>query len=266
MTNLVLAISHNMIINKILCALDHSPASIASLGFASKLAKHHNATIDVIHVFSSELKRKEPYKEKEKNALIGLLKKHGFNYDINFIDGDVVESIIAISPNYDLIVMGIRGSHHSSKFYGSTAAQITQTVDSPVFLIPERDIDIHFKKIVFASDFKDFKEDDKFEALRDLAHKDDAELHLLHISPMGKILDEEEGNEALELHEIFSDINHAFFSIENEDIVEGIKEHIKKYAPQLLAIMPRRVTRLASTISQAIINTEYDIPIFSFHA
>ncbi|QSE96620.1 universal stress protein [Fulvivirga lutea] len=253
-----------MKIEKIICAVDASNSSKQALAFANKLATKFSAQLSVVHIFPAELRMKNEFKEhviEEINTwLNGLLKS-----PIIHLDGIISEELQKLSKSNDLLVMGLRGSNHSSRYYGSNAAQVIQTASCPVFLIPDAETDFHFKKIVFASDFKDIVRDENLEALRDLADHQKAELHLLHVSG-NTVLDTEEGDEAIELHAIFKDINHAFFVVEEQDIVKGIQKHIKDNKIDLLAIMPRKTTKLAHTLSQAIINETESIPIFSFHA
>ncbi len=250
----------------ILCAIDKSKSSVCALQFALNWAKKYDSKVEVVHVLEDEMRMKAEFKQAKRNEIIEFLKANNLPTEVKFIEGIIVESINSICPKYSLIVMGIRGANHSSKFYGSTAAQIIHTVRIPVFLIPERDVDIAFKKIGFASDFKDLKQHERFEFLRELVLNNDSELHLLHVSTSDDELEEPQAAEAGNLHKIFNDVNHGFFLIKNMDVVEGIKAHIKENSIDLLAIMPRKTTTLANTMSQAIVNSNYKLPIFSFHA
>lgn len=254
-----------MKIRKIICAVDKSSSSKHALKFAIQLANKYNGQLEIVHIFPLELRLREDYKNELINELEQSLDYFG-KKPIQYIQGIVSGEIEKLSKSSDIIVMGLRGENHTSNYYGSNAAQVIQTVNCPVFLIPDKTVDPTFAKITFATDFKDLKQEEKFEVLRDLAEVDDSELYLLHISSMGKILDQTEGEEAKELHDIFSDISHAFFVIEESDIIKGINDHIKEQKSDLLAIMPRKCTILSRTLSQAIIDEITTIPIFSFHA
>ena len=254
-----------MKIRKIICAVDKSASSKQALKFSIQLANKFNSELEVVHIFPLELRMREDYKLSLINELEHAIEYHN-QYPIKYIQGIVSTEIEKLSRHADVIVMGQKGEHHTTNYYGSNAAQVIQSVSCPVFLIPDKEVNPKFSKISFATDFKDLKREDRFEALRDIAGVDDSELFLLHVSSMGKILDQPEGEEAIELHEIFQDINHAFVVVENTDIVKGINQHIKNKRPDLLAIMPRKVTKLSTTLSQAIIDEVRDVPIFSFHA
>ncbi|MEQ8924777.1 MAG: universal stress protein [Fulvivirga sp.] len=253
-----------MKLKKILCAVDASSGAKQALAFANKLAAEFDAQITVVHVFSSELRMRNEFKNQVINEIKKLLNDE-LHSEITYVDGIISEEIEKLSKSHDLLVMGLRGSHHSSRYYGSNAAQVIQTAACPVFLIPDASVDFNFKKIAFSSDFKDIVREENLESLRDLADHLNAELHLLHVSG-NTVLDTEEGDEAIELHTIFEDINHAFFVVEETDIVKGIQRHMKDKGVDLLAIMPRKTTKLAHTLSQAIINETESMPIFSFHA
>lgn len=254
-----------MRIRNIICAVDKSASSKQALKFAIRLADKFKSQLEVIHIFPLELRMREDYKTSLMEELEHAIEYHN-QYPIKYIQGIVSTEIEKLSKRADIVVMGLKGEHHTSNYYGSNAAQVIQTVNCPVFLIPNKQINPTFPKITFATDFKDLKREERFEALRDIAGVDDSELYLLHVSSMGKILDQPEGEEAIDLHNIFNDINHAFVVVENSDIIKGINDHIKNHKPDLLAIMPRKTTKLSFTLSQAIIDDVNDIPIFSFHA
>lgn len=249
-----------MIIKKILCPVDESTSAQHALNFANQLAASHNAEVDVIHVFSAELRMKDDFKSEKQKQLENTLGNSDQN--ITYLEGFIPNVIIEQSKDYQLVVMGSKGAHHSSRYYGSNAAQVIQNSNCPVFLVPDKPTDTNFRKIAFAADFENIKEEDPFEVLRDLADEQDSDLHLLHVSSSGTL----DGDDAIELHEIFEDISHAFFVVKDDDIVNGINQHITEHQPQVLAIMPKKTTSLAHTLSQAIIDNANTIPIFSFHA
>lgn len=252
-----------MKINTILCPVDDSVSSKFALEFAQSFAEKHNATIKVIHVFNEEDLNTTTKEEIIENVKIALDQA---DLNIESRTGFIPDIVNDLSIDYDLLVMGIKGSKHASKLYASNAAQVIQMSSCPVFLIPERATGPAFRKIAFSADFKDLKEEERFEILRDLADEQDSELHILHVSSEGKELDSTEGDEAVQMHEIFEDINHAFFVIEDTDIVSGIEKHVVEKKVDLLAIMPRTTTRLSHSLTQAIIDRTENTPIFSFHA
>jgi len=252
-----------MKINTILCPVDDSISSKFALEFAQSFAEKHTSTVKVIHVFNDEdlnTKTKEEILESVRIALGQA------DLDIESRTGFIPDIVNDLSIDYDLLVMGIKGSKHASKLYASNAAQVIQMSTCPVFLIPERATDTAFRKIAFSADFKDLKQEERFEILRDLADEQDSELHILHVSSEGIELDSTEGEEAVQMHEIFEDINHAFFVIQDTDIVSGIEKHVVEKKVDLLAIMPRTTTRLSHSLTQAIIDRTENTPIFSFHA
>ncbi len=252
-----------MKINNILCPVDDSISSKYALEFAQSFAGKHNASVKVIHVFD-EQSLKDSTKEEIVDGIKSAL--HQPTLAIETTTGFIPDIVNDLSTDYDLLVMGIRGSNHTSQLYASNAAQVIQMSTCPVFLIPERQTEATFRKIAFSADFKDLKKEERFEILRDLADESDSELHILHVSSAGKELGSTEGDEAIEMLHIFEDINHAFFVIEEKDIVAGIEKHVVDKRIDLLAIMPRTTTRLSHSLTQAIIDRTQNTPIFSFHA
>lgn len=252
-----------MNINTILCPIDDSQSSKYALTFAQSFAKKHNASVKAIHIFSDD-----DLQDSQKSEALEEIKKvmEQPELSIKGYTGFIPDVVNDLSQDFDLLVMGMRGSNHSSELYASNAAQVIQMSTCPVFLIPERPTESSFRKIAFSADFKDLKQEERFEILADLAEEHDSELHILHVSAAGKQLDSPEGDEAIELHNIFEDINHAFFVIEDTDIVAGIERHVIEKNTDLLAIMPRTTTRLSHSLTQAIIDRTENTPIFSFHA
>jgi len=250
---------------KVLCAVDKSISAINAIKFAKVWAKHHQMEVKIIHSIQDQ-KLKPELIDNIKKELVEYMIKNQVNDPIEFVSGEICDVVNTMKNGYELVVMGKKGANHTNKYYGSNAAQVIQTIDLPVFLISDLPADISFRKILFITDFKDLEKEDNLDLIRDIALENDSELHLLHISEDGKIFDKEEVIEMREMHDTFSDINHAYFALEQKDIIGGIKEHVKTHNPSLLVIMPRRTTRLSSTLSQAIVDTDLNLPIFSIHA
>ncbi|MTI39462.1 universal stress protein [Fulvivirga lutimaris] len=250
---------------KILCAIDKSASALNAYYFAEAWAARHHMQVNIIHSIGSERLKPEIINAAKKE-MIDFTIKNNIDLPVQFVNGEICDVVNELKYDFDLVVMGKKGENHTNKYYGSNAAQVMQTIDLPVFLISEAPTDITFKQILFITDFKDIDKEERLEFIRELALENDSELHLLHISGDGRILNEEEMNEVREMHDIFNDVNHAYFALENEDIISGIKEHIKGHDPSLLVLIPRRTTRLSSTLSQAIVDTDINLPIFSIHA
>lgn len=250
---------------KILCAIDKSVAALNAVRFAKSWGEAHGMKVHIIHSVGDERLKPEIINAK-KRAMLEFAAKNDIHDPIEFMSGEICDVVNQLKYDFDLVVMGKKGENHTNKYYGSNAAQVIQTVDRPVFLICEVPADITFKIILFITDFKDIDKEENLDLIRDLAMENDSELHLLHISADGNILSNEEIKEMREMHNLFNDVNHAYFAFESNDIIKGIKEHIKTHQPSLLVLIPRRTTRLSSTLSQAIVDTDFNLPIFSIHA
>lgn len=250
---------------KLLCAVDKSVSALNAIWFAKAWAERHQMTVNIIHSVGNE-KLKPEIINTAKREMVEFMAQNNITDPVEFVSGEVCDVVNELKYDYNLIVMGKKGANHTNKYYGSNAAQVIQTIDLPVFLICETPSDIAFKKILFITDFKDIEKEENLDTIRDLAMENDSELHLLHISGDGRTLSKQEITEVRELHDIFEDVNHAYFALESDDIIKGIKEHIKIHNPSLLVLIPRRTTRLSSTLSQAIVDTDISLPIFSIHA
>lgn len=112
---------------KILVCIDGSDRSIEAAGIAARMAKVHNATLTLLHVFqlpslrepfpgapSYALPLLDRYERDIKQAVVErtlpIIKEVGYSYDLLEEVGDPAEVIsrIADSRDYDLIVMGSR--------------------------------------------------------------------------------------------------------------------------------------------------------------
>ena len=238
---------------QILCAVDESSNSKHALKFAQAFAKSHHATLRVIHVSNHP----------DGDKLSKFLEYPG---GIEILPGDVAQVIRDCSQEADLLILGRKGRDATQEFYGRVATAAIRQAGCPVVLIPDRRVDVTYEKLVFATDFKNLKNADQLEILRDLAAENDSILHLVHIAENDQVLDDDETDEAMELHDVFSDIDHAFFVVNDPDIVAGLRAHIKAHKPDLLAIMVRNRHTDTETLGTALIQSEVDIPIFAFHA
>ena len=262
--------------HKILVPVDFSSCSINALTLASNFAKDQGLSLTVLNVFSlaNAPSGFDSNTEKElMNSLYELedkicsLKEIDHQFEVEF--GLAADVVIDKSTEYDLVIMGTRGKHDViDKLIGSVSLRIIENAEVPVLVIPATVSAISFDKIVFAADFKKIKHMSVLDNLRELAMAYDSELHLLNVNESPEYITEEQGEEALALHQFFMDVNHAFFFSRNKDIEEGILTYIHEKNINILALMPRRHSFLKSLFHRS--TTEdmamhLNSALFTFH-
>ncbi len=212
-------------INRILFPTDMSPEADQALGYALALARAYDATLVVCYcATSAEVVGEKSYmggatirgaeisyalsrgrvKELFEGSLLKFLDPIAFvnlNWEALVIEGgDAGEAIVqtASEQNIDLIVMRSRRRPHRAAVLGSTAESVCRTAPCPVLVThtDEREWvtptagQATLKRILVAYDFSDYSEVALNYALS-LAQEHQAELHLLHVLPRGRVTEPE---------------------------------------------------------------------------
>ncbi len=243
----------------VLVPIDFSPCSKNALKLAAEFALKNKLRLTIINIYSITSTQASPEAMIEKKLMENL---EGLKSEIPALPelkpifqvefGTAADVIIERSKNYDLIIMGTRGHHDAiDRLIGSVSLRVIEHVTTPVLVIPEELHEISFAKIVFAADFKKIEHMSHLDNLRELALAYDTELHLLNVNESPELITEEEGEEALELHNFFEDVNHAFFFSQNKDIEKGILDYIEAKNITVLALMPRKHAFLKSLFQRS---------------
>jgi nucleotide-binding universal stress UspA family protein len=110
---------------KIIAALDNSLAAMPVLKTARALGKLLGADVEAIHVDGNG------------NRIVRAATDIA-RVPLRFLDGDVVEAVIAAAEEHDvvLIVVGARGTPGSDHSLGTTALSLAERVRSPLVVVP----------------------------------------------------------------------------------------------------------------------------------
>ncbi|MEQ8573244.1 MAG: universal stress protein, partial [Fulvivirga sp.] len=187
--------------NKILCPVDFSSASLNAIEYALEIAKKFKSRLTLLHVFTEDDFNKALGQEakgktfKELLALANSKLKLLVNSiveetegqikcDFHIEMGDLIDKIkeVAYDENYDLVVMGTTGvSRVHGVFFGSNTEDTIDEIRKPILCVPNNANFKHFKKIVYASDFL---EEDKMaiQEVISFATMFDARIYVLHIN------------------------------------------------------------------------------------
>lgn len=157
---------------KIIVPIDFSNHSEYALKTAAKLAKKYNAEVLALHMLEMSdlmLTASEGLQYQKANFFIQLSEKK-FN---EFLNKDYLEGVkttpiikhfkvfseiddVAKKHHVDLIVMGSHGTNGFKEYFvGSNTERVVRNSDIPVLVVKNKETDINFETVVFASDFSE---------------------------------------------------------------------------------------------------------------
>ncbi|MTI40618.1 universal stress protein [Fulvivirga lutimaris] len=256
--------------NKILCPVDFSSASLNAIEYALEIAKKFNSRLSFLHVFTEKDFNKALGQEakgktfKELLALANSKLKLLVNSiveetegqikcDFHIEMGDLIDKIkeVAYDENYDLVVMGTTGvSRVQGIFFGSNTEDTIDEVRKPILCVPNSANFKHFKKIVYASDFL---EEDKMaiQEVISFATMFDARIYVLHIN----LSDSEKAYDKF-VEELKSFIQYNKITFVNksykDDVGSGINEYMQQENADLLVAFKRKRNIVESMFSKSI--------------
>jgi nucleotide-binding universal stress UspA family protein len=193
----------------ILVPTDFSSLSKIALQYAIKIANQINGSITLLHVVTItqpvRASMHDKIKELEEDLIIFAER------DLNKLSKEVCKSIKTNEPlrydvvrgssfieviqkeskrlKIDLIVMGTRGATGLKKtVVGSNTTSVIEFSQKPVLAVPDKGQFRGFKDVVYASDLKNLEKE--LRILMPFVTKFNATLHLLHITPTGKDVEE----------------------------------------------------------------------------
>lgn len=248
-------------VKTILYATDYSENSIAALKSAHLLAQKFNAKLIVMHVFDIPTSLASPvsvsYMNKVKRLLIenrtklkSFCSEHlGGGWEaanINIVlneDDSVWNGILdkAIKFDADIIVVGTKGASQVKEFLlGSTTKALIRKAPCTVLAVPETAKTVHFKKMVYATDFE---QADIFALQRviKIANKFDAHVRVVHITRQNEYSGEEQMewfkemlNEKVEYKKLDFDL------IFSDTIFEELVRYLEDSEADLLTMLERK--------------------------
>ena len=256
--------------NKILCPVDFSSASLNAIEYALEIAKKFKSRLTFLHVFTEEDFNKALGQEakgktfKELLALANSKLKLLVNSiveetegqikcDFHIEMGDLTDKIkeVAYDENYDLVVMGTTGvSRVHGEFFGSKSEDAIDEVRKPILCVPNTANFSQFKKIVYASDFL---EEDKMaiQEVISFATMFDARIYVLHIN----LSDSQKAyNKFVDELKSFIQYNKITFVNKNykDDVGSGINEYMLQENADLLVAFKRKRNIVESIFSKSI--------------
>ncbi|HEY8659504.1 MAG TPA: universal stress protein [Hanamia sp.] len=193
---------------------------------------------------------------KEKNSKIKKLVREGFALDI------IKE--MALENNVDVIVMGMKGKGKSSHTFGSTTTTIIRRTSVPVMVIPENAVYHSMNKITLASDFDAQTELKRYSLLHELAKRYNSEIQIVNVQKKELVLTP--GNEIgkTKTDVAFSDLNHKFYTIEEDNIEKGLNKFLENNPSDILAMVAHKhsyIERIFGNIHTTKMSYQINIPL-----
>lgn len=238
---------------KILFPTDFSKASNNAFAYASILAKELNAIIDIIHVYNIpfatsivlpdegademwEARRNSLYQkmdELEEMFPTSKVRIKKLKYGI-FIDTEI--SDFATKGKYDLIVMGMKGTHNRiEKIMGTVTTNLMMKAPCPVLAIPEEALYEGINDVAFATDLQpgdDLPIEKAFEFAEDFG----AELHFVYVDKLVRRPKEMMSKVGTDDDDIL-----AYTKVTNPSVVEGLESYLEKSPMDILSLyIPKR--------------------------
>ena len=274
----------------VLYATDYSQNSVAALQLSYLLAQKFKAKLIVMHVFDIPISLASPlsvsYMNKEKQLFVeNRSKLKTFcsehlgegreNANISFMveeDGSVWNGILekAIKFDADMIVVGTKGVSQVKKFIlGSTTKALIRKAPCSVLAVPEAAKAVHFKKMVYATDFE---QADIF-ALRRLvkiAKKFAAQVRVVHITTQKEYAGEEQMEWFKEMLKEKIDYKKLDFDlIISDTIFEELVRYLEDSEADLLVMLERKDNTLYQKYLQSDmvrkLVKDIKVPLLSFN-
>ncbi|SFN68427.1 universal stress protein [Salegentibacter flavus] len=230
----------------LLIPFDFSDVSMNALEYAMRFAARcEKATLNLLYISDSKM---EKDKEKElKSNFEELLRKYQgageppISY--HFRTGNFTDAIIDIhkSLDIDLVIMGTSGAEEGVESPVTRTSRFVLEADLPVLVVPVSNKYFKLDKILLALGEDVMHDTSTLNLLLDVSSRSKAEVDVLTVSrnpeSAGYSEADEKNENTLQYYLEMFYSHHSF--AENEDILKGIDDYIKKHDVDLLAIMPK---------------------------
>lgn len=258
--------------NRILCPIDFSDASLTALEYATRIAEKHGSSLKIVHVITSN-----EYNDKlvesgdeafqimraEIGAKLGAISLEindasEHDYDIctqEILYGDFTDRLVETieKENMSMVVMGTYGAKDVSEArMGSNTVKIMDKSKIPVLSIPANAVYHDFDRIVYGSELDD---DDKLmlKQVINFLIPYDSHLYLVHVTE-----NPEKDKEAYKNYteEIKSYINYKKLDVEefatHEDVGIALEHTLNIHDAHLLVLVHRSRNLLSNLFHRSL--------------
>ncbi|WP_338869527.1 universal stress protein [Spirosoma sp. SC4-14] len=268
---------------------DFSQSADHALAWAQLLARHYNATLQVMHVFSPLLPvvpppgmagplLATPESEAEANsrnqleALANQLRTDGFVVQTSWQTGNVDDQILAAAhhTNADLIVTG-RSDMHSflDRLAGTHASGVAKNAHCPVLIVPTTvpEGSVQLQTIAYATQLEG-DDDATIRAILELARDFKAKLDLIHVEA-------ENQPNVFDDNAVLTGLRHTFgtdafrlHTIKSRTVSGGLADFLEKHPIDLLVMTTRKRDFLDGLLKPSITSrmiTHTQLPTLIYH-
>jgi nucleotide-binding universal stress UspA family protein len=268
---------------KILVATDFSAAARNAGRYAAALAKELNTSLHLLHVYMEpapaidmpvvwadtvDAMQKEKTAELQSEAA-PLKETYGIPVSTDVELGFTGESIAtqAAKEGADLVVMGMKGGHHS-RFLGSNVVTAIRKVRTPVLVVPEGYAFTPIKRITFSTDFSETVSSKTLAPLLEAARTFGARVDLVHIQRDEQEMDTDEIAGKLHLQHVLAEVDHQFHTMVDDDVEEGIQSYTQNNPTDLLVMVAHRhslLERWLGTSHTKLMSYHTTVPLLVLH-
>ncbi len=249
-------------INRILVPTDFSNNARAAFEYSLEMAKTFNASVDVVHVYSDyvpEMPLADPtymmgqtvselkeallnFVDKEMESGEGTMTDKKIKVHSQLLNGAAAPSIIELSKDYDLVIMGTAGSQSFGEImFGSVSTNVSQKALCNVLMIPEGCSYKEIDNLLYACDF-DHKSFKHVGLIAETAKAFNSNVHLLFV----KTEDKERDNYNVDLRDIETvfktqapKLNMYSHIVEEVDVVEATNVYGRKYNADMVVVVTK---------------------------
>lgn len=241
----------------ILVPVDFSDASFNASNYASMLCNIFNSEVILVHAYKnpsgideipdSWLNQPEKELQDLKQDFINedveiLRKKYTIKIKGVAIEGMAVPTILKVAKEEDagLIVIGMKGKGKSKSVFGSTTVMVMRKSSVPVLVIPEKAEFNDILVITLASDFGAETELSNYSLLKQIALKNNAFIQIVNVRKKEAEFSPGEVSKKINTAFVFEDLKHEFYTINDDEVDEGIEDFLEDHPSDLLVMMARK--------------------------
>ncbi len=254
----------------ILVATDYSRAANNALAYAATLAHDMQAKLVLYNAFQlpppiavsllpEERKNRFIAENKARLASLALHTARRYNLTVNWsttvsdLDETLEEQVERASA--DLVILGVPRKVEGSLFFGSTITSLIRHAKFPLLAVPEDYVFTGLNRMLFACDYHLLASDNQLTLLQHIACTFNARLQVLHVEKEKEELavgayhgHEEYGAQmdsapaSIHLESLFTNIEHSYKYIGDNNVVHGIDRGISEYKADLLVMVPHKAS------------------------
>lgn len=251
----------------VLVPIDFSLESAASTEYAAGLAQAFDAKITLLHAVASPvtlstihtlITGEKEISERDRKLMATVTERIAKKYAIK------VESSIAVKSPADLIlstaerikadviIMGRKGIGESNSLFGSTTTAVMRRSKLPVMVIPEDTFFEPVETVTFATDYLTETESLHFRFLEQLVDKYKSFIHIVNVQKKEYSMSWEDVAGKMGTYAMFKRLEHSFSVVEDDDIINGIRQFLLQHPSDLLVMVARR-----QSFAKRFFSTEY---------